>query len=182
MDSTAEKIINQTLTVEGGYVSSSKSPDGYETYRGITRKYYPDWSGWDYIDQQTSIKYNEIFTELEDDVIDFYYDNFYTKYKCDEIDCMMIAGHLFDQCVNGGGVIVLQRTINAAISGANISVDGNMGSQTLAYATNEEYAPLIAAEIANQRLYYYENDCSSLWNTCKETWTQRVEAMTELCS
>jgi len=38
-----------TITTEGGYVNDPQDPGG-ETYKGIARKIYSKWSGWQTID------------------------------------------------------------------------------------------------------------------------------------
>lgn len=43
-------IAGDTLKHEGGYANHPADKGG-ETYRGITRKHNPEWSGWKYIDE-----------------------------------------------------------------------------------------------------------------------------------
>lgn len=181
MDDTAKKIITQTLSIEGGYVSKNDSVDKHETYRGINRDFSKDWDGWVTVDSNKPLKYNYIIQSLEDNVREWYYENFYLKYKCDEINCAMISGHLFDACVNSGanGVRTLQNAINEVIGNGTITVDGSVGAQTLSYCNNESYTDLIASKFPEFRINYYKS--CSLWNKCYKSWTKRVNDMTELC-
>ena len=44
-----EKALLKTSAHEGGYVNDPTDRGG-ETYRGISRKFYPDWPGWEVVD------------------------------------------------------------------------------------------------------------------------------------
>ena len=82
MDNKAIKLINMILRQESGYANVSGDLGG-ETYRGITRKNFPKWDGWKIVDENKPLKNRQIIDneELENNVMDFYYDNFYTPDK-----------------------------------------------------------------------------------------------------
>jgi len=90
---------------EGGYRNASYDLGG-ETYRGISRRYWPSWSGWSYIDadksQYGSIPTGKIFTELEPAVMDFYRTNFWNKVQGSQILNQQLANAVFDFCVQSG--------------------------------------------------------------------------------
>ncbi len=44
------EALKHTLEFEGGYANDPADRGG-ETFRGISRKNWPRWSGWDLIDQ-----------------------------------------------------------------------------------------------------------------------------------
>lgn len=45
-----EKALKHTLEFEGGYVNDPADSGG-ETFRGISRRNWPDWPGWALIDK-----------------------------------------------------------------------------------------------------------------------------------
>ena len=45
-----KEAIKKTLKYEGGYVND-KDDRGGETYRGVSRRYHPNWSGWKIVDE-----------------------------------------------------------------------------------------------------------------------------------
>lgn len=179
MDSRAEKLITSTLRYEGGYVLDP-ADNGGETYRGISRKFHPSWSGWTIVDQNKPLKTNQIIssTSLENMVKDFYYKNFYLKMSIQNINNIVLAAHTFDHGVNAGiknGIKVLQKAINT-VTKANIAVDGVIGQQTLSLA-NGSQADEIAKAISSQRKTYYKNLVASKPSYQKflNGWLKRVD-------
>ncbi|MDR2457828.1 MAG: hypothetical protein LBD41_05040, partial [Clostridiales Family XIII bacterium] len=73
------KIISE---YEGGY-SNVPGDLGGETYAGISRKYNPDWQGWETLDliPQAHKTTNAKFIELTSAVDNFYTDNYIKKYS-----------------------------------------------------------------------------------------------------
>ena len=45
-----QQAFQHTAAAEGGYSNNPKDKGG-ETYRGIARKYWPDWAGWIIVDE-----------------------------------------------------------------------------------------------------------------------------------
>ena len=153
MDSTASSIIDILLQVEGGY---NAALDG-GTYCGLTKKWCDDWSGWATVDS-AGLKTDETLSSLTDSVKNYYYDNHYTRLKCDSISCVMIRGQLLCYGVHHGessAVKDLQRAINSVVGSNTVKVDGSIGSGTLSYLNNETYMSQIASKfIANIKEYY----------------------------
>lgn len=127
---------------EAGYVND-KDDRGGETYNGISRVFFPNWSGWNFIDEQ---KKKVMFPEnlvLVKDILDkkeaeFYKINFWDKIKGDLISSQFIANEMYDTCVNMGivpTVKFLQRTLNIlnrkGKAYQDIMVDGKFGPVTL---------------------------------------------------
>src|SRR2546426_796362 len=57
--------LTQLLKVEGGYANDPRDPGG-ETYKGISRVFWPNWSGWPLIDAAKSApKFHERLSENE---------------------------------------------------------------------------------------------------------------------
>ena len=90
---------------EGGYANDPTDRGG-ETYVGISRKFWPQWSGWKTIDQY-KLK-NGFPLNLRDDVElsnlvkKFYKENFWDKIKGDFLNSQKIANLLLDAAVNEG--------------------------------------------------------------------------------
>lgn len=78
---------------EGGYVNDPVDPGG-ETYRGITRKNWPDWAGWEYVEKRDLRKADEFVDE-------FYLQNFWLASGCDKMSTAA-AICVFDSAVNCG--------------------------------------------------------------------------------
>ncbi len=136
-----------TLGHEGGY---SNDPDdaGGETYRGIARRYHPDWSGWALIDENKqnikflsepdfpgNLPYDYALNTL---VEEFYKTNYWNLFWADEIPNQAIANELFDTSVNMGisrAVKFLQTGLNVLNRNQknypDIVEDGKFGPNTL---------------------------------------------------
>jgi len=186
MDSKAKRLINMVLKNEGGY-ANVKGDNGGETYRGITRKNFPNWSGWKIVDKYKPLKNNQIIksTQLENDVLDFYYDEFYLPMKINKIDSLMISGHLLCHGVNAGiknSVKLLQKAINITYS-VSISMDGIIGTNTLKYANGSKKSKL-ANNFIEQRKQYYQNIVKKTPSQKKflKGWLNRINETTKDCS
>lgn len=130
---------------EGGYVNDPDDRGG-ETYRGISRKFHPDWEGWKIIDEAKNktkdIKeLNKILDENEQLQLlikNFYRVEFWNKIKGDELQYQSLANELYDNAVNMGvskSIEYLQRTLNILnknqLSYNDIAVDSMMGIKTI---------------------------------------------------
>ena len=144
-----------TLNHEGGY---SNDPDdvGGETYKGISRKYHPSWSGWKIIDGAkttptfpTCIQYD---SELNSMIVVFYKANYWDRFWGDHIISQAIANELFDTAVNMGvtrSVKFLQLGLNLLnrnqLNYPDIVEDGKFGRATMnalnsySYMDDESY-------------------------------------------
>ena len=63
--------LQEVLKNEGGYVNDPDDSGG-ETYKGIARRFHPDWIGWAYVDNRDFKNPN-----LDKLVSDFYYIKFW---------------------------------------------------------------------------------------------------------
>ena len=97
--------IAKVLQTEGGY-ANDKDDNGGETYKGIARKFWPNWLGWRFVDAQRDEKgFPKILysiSGLQDMVVAFYKINFWDKVGGDFIDDQDIADMLVDSAVNEG--------------------------------------------------------------------------------
>lgn len=114
---------------EGGYINDP-SDSGGETYCGISRKFFPQWQGWGYIDKYKPLKNNEIIKNdsfisntnegIEDLVTTFYKNQFWDKVFGDKIINQEVANELFDSSVNMGiheAVILTQKSLDIPNTG-----------------------------------------------------------------
>jgi lysozyme family protein len=142
------------MKIEGGYAND---PDdlGGETYKGISRKNFPNWKGWALIDLGKTIKktvpeLDEIFETnlpLQGLVLDFYKANFWDEIKLDNINDQKIATELYDTGVNMGigySKLFLQESLNLNNNNGNdypdIEEDKIIGPLTIKYV-NEHKRP-----------------------------------------
>lgn len=97
-----EDSLAAILRNEGGY-SNVVADSGQETYRGISRKNWPDWIGWKVVDANrdgANFPSNlESSALLQLNVAEFYRSNFW---RFDELASQAVATKLMDMCVNMG--------------------------------------------------------------------------------
>lgn len=134
------KALTDLLRYEGGY-SYHKSDKGRETYKGVSRRYHPEWAGWKIVD---SYKGSPTFYEdlkestyLQEEVFSFYKVKFWDRFWGDKITDERIAGELFEQSVNLSvrrAVKFLQTSLNVLNREGSlykdIKVDGMFGVNT----------------------------------------------------
>ena len=96
--SNFEKAFEFMIKNEGGYILHKVKGDrGGQTYAGIARNFWPDWEGWEIIDNGDMEN-----PELTGYVRSFYDANFWKKIKGDYITSSDIAASVFDFAVNAG--------------------------------------------------------------------------------
>lgn len=137
-----------TMRIEGGYANNPADKGG-ETYKGISRKNFPQWQGWKIVDLAKRTAPNSIDKVLAADkdlqllVRKFYKANFWDVNRLDEVTSQVIAEELFDTGVNmgtGRAARFLQESLNLLNRNQknykDIAVDGIVGPQTLALTNN----------------------------------------------
>jgi len=145
MDIIFNRTYEKLMRIEGGY-SNNPNDSGAETYRGISRRAWPDWIGWARVDgyKSTPGAWWKLLAEdktLQEHVKEFYRVNFWQALKCDEVALISVAVavELFDTEVNcrpGLAASTLQRCLNTLNNRntlfADLKVDGDIGGKTLA--------------------------------------------------
>ncbi|GAB4358816.1 MAG: glycosyl hydrolase 108 family protein [Gammaproteobacteria bacterium] len=130
------------LKHEGGYVNDPVDRGG-ETYRGIARRFHPDWSGWKRID---ALKRRAGFPaslgndrSLQRSVADFYRRYYWRPIQGDKLGDEALAQELFDTAVNMGvrrAVRFFQEALNLLNRNQknydDLVVDGWLGAKSLA--------------------------------------------------
>lgn len=88
---------------EGGW-NHVVNDRGGETYKGISRKFWPQWPGWRIVDKKKPLKHGAIIKdpELERLVQAFYKKQFWDVVSGDNIEDQNTANTLYDFGVNAG--------------------------------------------------------------------------------
>jgi len=129
------------LEHEGGYADDPDDRGG-ETYRGIARRFHPDWSGWPRVD---ALKRGTNFPRslvgdrrLEEAVAALYRDLYWDPFQGDALPDQSLAQELFDTAVNLGvrrAVRFLQDSLNLLNRNqrnyADLVVDGWFGDKSI---------------------------------------------------
>ena len=178
----------RTMRFEGGY-SNHSADRGGETYRGISRKFWPYWEGWKYIPKLKHLTHQET-EELQECTEAFYKEHFWDVLKLDEISLFIpeCASELFDISVNFGtkvGKKTLQRALNILNKDEKIFndlvPDGIIGQKTIhtteIYINKKQNEKTLLKLIRLLRAKYYIDIVEK--NTSQEVfiggWLNRVE-------
>lgn len=135
------KAFTKTMGHEGEY-SNDPVDFGGETYKGISRKFHPNWNGWVIIDskkQDKDFPHNLKNSRILNDYVEsFYRETYWNKFLGDLISSNNITIELFDTAVNMGvnrSVTFLQKSLNLLNRNEkmfnDLVEDGIMGSKTL---------------------------------------------------
>ncbi|MBF0340222.1 MAG: hypothetical protein HQL95_04585 [Magnetococcales bacterium] len=136
----------KTMGHEGGWCNTPGDRGG-ETYRGISRVFHPEWSGWSLIDACKNasgipVIQGQNLETLNGLVETFYRQEFWDRCGCDRIGDQAIAEELFDSAVNcgpGSAQRWLQEAVNILDVRFRLSepvkIDGQVGPGTLAAVT-----------------------------------------------
>lgn len=119
---------------EGGY-SNILSDRGGETYKGISRKNYPDNIIWTKIDElkNNGLTKMQIDFEMSRDkdiiriVKEFYKKEYWEKMHLDKVEYQDFACNIFLLAVNAG----VKRAIKVGQEACSIFIDGVLGDKTL---------------------------------------------------
>ncbi|GAA4839603.1 glycoside hydrolase family 108 protein [Algivirga pacifica] len=159
---TFEYIFNKTMSHEGYYANVSQDRGG-ETYRGIARKYWPNWEGWTIVDQEKRSKggslphnYKIVDATLDKLVLAFFKQHYWEKPLFHKVRDKQLAGLLFDFYVNSrsSAVKIIQRTLNEHF-GQSLKVDGIMGNNTLS-AINAVNGRMLFNQLVEERKAFYQ--------------------------
>ncbi len=166
--------IEPLLKSEGGYVKDPSDPGG-ETYAGISRKSWPNWLGWKMISAIQTKKTGQKFSQLDNEVKEFYYTNYWIKNNLDKIDNSEIAAAALDTVVNHGkGPSLLQQTLQKV--GQPVNVDGKIGPDTLMHI-NATPPKVFLSTLYTIRKSYYQGLIADNPELGKfmDGWLSRIE-------
>jgi lysozyme family protein len=185
-----DKALPDVLAHEGGY---AHDPDdlGGETYKGVSRRFHPDWAGWRRIDQARRAQGFPASlardAALQRQVRDFYKQHYWDKFQGDALPHQAIADELFDTAVNLGvarAATFLQRALNVLNRNgalyADLVEDGVFGPRSLAtldaYLRHDPPALLLKALNILQGMHYIEfMRRSPVQEKYARGWLQRVK-------
>ena len=134
-----KKAYKKIMLIEGGYVNDKQDLGG-ETYKGVSRKYNPDWNGWELVDfykgRSDFPKILDLDESLKDRVKSLYKKLYWDKFQGDKIQYQNITNKMFDISVNIGvnrAVKFLQIALNALNNSRDIDLleeDSKFGNKT----------------------------------------------------
>ena len=172
-----DQAFDNTMAHEGGYSNITGDASG-ETYRGVSRVWWPLWEGWLIVDDWKAgiIDKATLDMTLDAEVRRFYKMQFWDRFQGDKVAAISasVAIELFDTAVNIGvsaAVRFLQTALNMQNQYgkvyADMSVDGKLGQNTILtlqrYLTSQpgsrEENELILLNCMNgeQYIYYKQN-------------------------
>ncbi len=122
------RAIQIILAHEGGY-AYVEGDQGGETYRGVSRKWNPDWEGWALVDMHKPLVHRQIIEDLtlEEMLATFYYKRYWVPVMGDKIVSQRVANILADWYVTSG-----DDAVKALQVIAKVKADGHMGPVSLA--------------------------------------------------
>lgn len=160
----------RTCANEGGY-SNRPADAGGETYRGISRRWHPEWDGWTLVDwwrTRSGFPGNlDRDSALQGMVKGFYMDNYWRGLG--SLTRQDIANEVFDTSVNCGVETAsefLQQALNVLDSAA-LSVDGDVGPATIAAANACPHPDRLLKCLNGLQFGYY-------WKICEANPGQRA--------
>lgn len=182
------KAFSRTMGHEGGYANNPADTGG-ETYKGISRKNWPQWPGWKYVDGAKAQMINmpahgtgaykewvrylnknlALANPLQSLVEAFYKENFWKRLG--DITDQRLAEECFDKAVNCG--VVAYKWLQRA---AGVSDDGQIGSITIARVNERDPVQLLAEFNAQAERYYsriIENNPSQ--EVFRHSWMARLK-------
>jgi len=150
--------LKELLSIEGGYANNSSDAGG-ETVFGIARKFNPTWLGWSLVEavkaqHQNLVDLNAALladTQVQLALTSFYKSKFW---NFDKVASQLVANKMFEMEVNfgtGTAVKILQQGLVRL--GHSLTIDGSLGSSTLALLTNENEPDTLHALRAYSALY-----------------------------
>lgn len=151
---SVKPALDHLLKWEGRYANDPDDAGG-ETYVGITRKNFPAWSGWAFLDaaKEKGLPLNGdgLFESLRAAVLSFYVAYFWAPARCGELAHQGLADLYFSCAVNMGqrqAVKLLQRAVGA-------QDDGLIGPKTVA-AANAAGAAALPALCKHVEAFYLD--------------------------
>ena len=183
--------LERTLAHEGGYLHDPDDAGG-ETFRGVSRRYNPNWIGWRQIDRHKK-RPKGFPASLDEDndlrvaVVGFYREHYWDQFLGDHIPDQGVANELFDTGVNMGvtrAVEFLQKALNVLNRNGSLYPDlvddGIFGPKTLraleSYLDHDPPGVLLKAMNILQGMHYldYMNQ-SPIQEKYARGWLKRVE-------
>lgn len=145
---------------EGGNDDDPDDPGG-RTSRGITER---DWNEW--LKTHPNLP-ADVFKAPQDQIVAIYHENYWNKLSCDDLP----AG--LDYVVFDYGVLQgIGRSARALQGFAGVSVDGEVGPETIGAAAKADVATLIN-KVTDERIARFQQ--SPVFSKFGKGWTARAE-------
>ena len=147
-------VLPQTLKYEGGY-ANVEGDNGGETYRGISKKANPNWSGWAILDTLKPLRTGDKLNHplLNQAVADLYFEKYFKKLNLHILNSSKVASAIFDFYVHGGfSAKKLQNILNERFL-TNLVCDGIIGVKTINAINNVDANQLIQYILEWRELY-----------------------------
>lgn len=145
-----------TAKSEGGY-SDAKNDTGGETVFGLTRRDWPNWSGWNIVDDikeqhgmPTAITIINAHAGLKDSVKQLFKANYWKPIQGDLINDQQIANQAFDTAINMG-VGTASKFLQQC---AGVTVDLHVGPKTIAAVNAIESRRFYSCFLAKRKEKY----------------------------
>lgn len=166
---------------EGGYAFNPNDHGG-ETYAGIARKFWGDWSGWRIIDSfKESSGLNGINAAMKANanmqllVEAFYKSNFWNPLKLDAINDQQIANAVYDFAVNSG-TTKSAKTLQQAVAkgGVTLAIDGVIGAETIGHVNDAPPDAILGAFNDIRRSFYEQLATNPGQEQFLHSWLSRI--------
>lgn len=172
-----EEAFKLTERNEGGYANNPNDRGG-ETYAGIARKYWPNWSGWLIIDDykqknglkgiNTYLKANQV---IQCAIKHFYEQNFWDVNKLDLIKDQQLANNIYDFGVNAG-IDKAAKTLQKVIG---VTQDGIIGNITIAAVNNGDISAIHNAYNSQRKAFYNKLAETPSQKQFLASWLSRIK-------
>lgn len=165
-----------TEHIEAGYANNPNDHGG-ETYAGIARNFWPNWSGWTKIDGYKKTGMSELNTilkmdlPLQDEVASFYKQNFWDINKLDLVSNQQLANNVYDFGVNSG-VGKAAKTLQDC---AGVTADGIIGNQTIAAVNSANAETIYNCYNATRSAFYNKLAANPGQAQFLHSWLSRIK-------
>jgi lysozyme family protein len=132
-----DQAINIVFRNEGGFNKDLGDGEGM-TYRGLTKRSDPSWSGWSYIDNYIATKGRPkeeyVFPELEQSVKDFYQGKYWGMAHGNELTNQDMADFVLSFFVSSGRAgVEINQAINKALGKKVVPVTNKLSTDSVNY-------------------------------------------------
>lgn len=173
---TWEKFFDWLMVHEGRLVHTDPRDPGGQTAWGISRRYWPKWAGWEWVDSGRSLD-----PRFESIVSEFYLAQYSDLWQALPARVNAVT---VDTSVNMGrayAVQCLQDALNRLAGSRYVVVDGKLGPQTLAALKTVDHGALAFAMCALRLAEYgrrgKQGDSRRVF---LDGWINRVRSLMEV--
>jgi len=145
-------VFSQIKAHEGAWVHDMNDKGG-ETYAGITRRWNPQWEGWQFVDEAKPLKQCDSVGGLVPHYVLDYYLTIWVREGFYLIKDQQVANYLFDFRIHGTiGTKIITRVMKDM--GAKIEVTNDM-TEDITRAANSLNKKLFLRKLQKSRIEFY---------------------------